>query len=92
MKGFFPISWTVITALGFFCGASGWAADVEGRIVAVDEDARTFIVGEFTFQVTDDTRFEDGLRDLSGLRPGQPVEVDFEVRDGRHYATEIELD
>lgn len=84
--------WTAIAALGFLCGSTAWADDVDGRITSIDADAQTFVVEGVTFHVTDRTKYEDGLNDFSGLQQDQRVEVDYEIRDGIHYATEIEPD
>lgn len=68
------------------------ADDLEGQIEAVDPGQRSFVVQGITFHVTDATDYDDGLRRFEDLRPGQKVEVDFVYRDGKHYATEIELE
>ncbi len=45
-----------------------------------------------TFHTLASTDYDDGLDRFEDLQVGQKVEVDFEYRDGRHIATEIELD
>jgi cold shock CspA family protein len=42
--------------------------------------------------VNQSTDYDDGLKGFADLREGQKVEVDFEYRDGKHFATEIELE
>jgi cold shock CspA family protein len=42
--------------------------------------------------VTQSTDYDDGLKGFEDLREGQKVEVDFEYRDGKHFAIEIELE
>ncbi|AXY44049.1 DUF5666 domain-containing protein [Halomonas sp. JS92-SW72] len=68
------------------------ANEVEGHIEAVDPTNRTLMVQGITFEVSDRTDYDDGLRRFEDLEVGQRVEVDFEYRDGRHIATEIELE
>lgn len=68
------------------------ADDIEGVIEWVDPDARTLSVQGITFYTTSDTDYDDGLRQFGDLRVGQKVEVDFEYRNGRHIAEEIELE
>lgn len=66
------------------------ANDVEGEIESLDREEKTFEVQGITFHASEDTRFDDDLKSFDDLEEGQTVEVDFEYRDGRHYATEIE--
>ncbi|PMR72522.1 hypothetical protein C1H69_21275 [Billgrantia endophytica] len=68
------------------------ADDIEGVIEAVDAENRTLTVQGITFEVTDSTDYDDGLSRFEDLQEGQRVEVDFDYRDGRHIATEIELE
>lgn len=68
------------------------ADDIEGRIERIDAASRTLTLQGITFHTTDATDYDDGLRRFEDLRVGQKVEVDFVYRDGRHIATEIELD
>ena len=44
------------------------------------------------FYATPSTVYDDGLRRFADLAVGQKVEVDFEYRNGKHCATEIELE
>jgi len=73
---------------------SGVAAsnEVEGRVESVDAATETFIVQGISFRVTASTDFDDGLSGFHDLQPGQKVEIEFEYRDGRHIAREIELE
>lgn len=66
--------------------------EVEGPIQSVDPEARTITVQGITFEITDSTRYDDGLRRFEDMHEGQVVEVDFHYLDGRHIATEVELD
>ncbi|MDN3517235.1 DUF5666 domain-containing protein [Aquisalimonas lutea] len=68
------------------------ADDLEGRIESVDGGQESFVVQGIRFFVTAETDFDDGLRQFGDLRADQRVEVDFEYREGRHYAEEIELE
>ena len=78
-------------ALGAMAGLAH-ADDVEGVIERLDAANRTLTVQGITFITTARTDYDDGLKNFDSLRVGQRVEVDFEYRDGRHYATEIELE
>lgn len=66
------------------------ANDVEGKVDKLDREAKTVEVQGITFYVDDSTRFDDNLESIDDLEEGQMVEVDFEYRDGKHYAKEIE--
>lgn len=72
--------------------ATAWADDIEGTIESVDAQARSLTVQGITFFTTPTTDYDDGLKRFEDLRIGQRVEVDFDYRDGRHIAKEIELD
>ncbi len=82
------IAVAVITAWSF----AAFADDIEGRIASINPDEQSFVVQGITFFVTPTTDYDDGLRRFSDLQVDQKVEVDFVFRDGRHYATEIELE
>ncbi|TVP89623.1 MAG: DUF1344 domain-containing protein [Pseudomonadaceae bacterium] len=75
-----------------FAALQAHANDIEGVIESVDADARTLTVQGITFETTDRTDYDDGLKLFDDLRVGQKVEVDFDYVDGRHIATEIELE
>ncbi|AUN93976.1 DUF5666 domain-containing protein [Pseudazoarcus pumilus] len=81
-------------AAAMFVSAAGaaWADDIEGVIERVDVSERTLMVQGITFHTIASTDYDDGLKRFEDLREGQRVEVDFTYRDGRHFATEIELD
>ncbi|MBD3896959.1 hypothetical protein IEI94_13970 [Halomonas sp. ML-15] len=79
-------------ALSAFTLTAQAGNEVEGIIESVDAANRTLTVQGITFEVTDRTDYDDGLHRFEDLREGQRVEVDFEYRDGRHIATEIELE
>lgn len=68
------------------------ADDVEGRIESINPGEQSFVVQGIRFFVTKSTDYDDGLKQFADLKEGQKVEVDFEYRDGKHFATEIELD
>lgn len=68
------------------------ADDIEGRIEAVNPADQSFVVQGITFYATPSTDYDDGLRSFADLAVGLKVEVDFRYVDGRHIATEIELD
>ncbi len=81
-------------AAAMFASATSavWADDLEGVIERVDASARTLVMQGITFHTVASTDYDDGLQRFEDLREGQRVEVDFTYRDGRHFATEIELD
>lgn len=66
------------------------ANDVEGEVEKLDREEKSLEVQGITFYTNDSTRYDDELKSFDDLEEGQMVEVDFEYRDGRHYATEIE--
>lgn len=68
------------------------ADDVEGHIESINQSEQSFVVHGIKFFVTQTTDYDNGLKELADLRKGQKVEVDFEYRDGKHFATEIELE
>lgn len=87
----------VRTSLLAFClctvsPLTAWANDLEGHIESVNAGEQSFVVQGITFHVTERTDYDDGLRTFEDLAVGQRVEVDFEYREGRHYALEIELE
>lgn len=81
----------VAASLAVLAGAAQ-ADDIEGRVERVDAEARTLTVQGITFHTTERTDYDDGLRSFDDLKEGQRVEVDFKYKDGKHVATEIELD
>lgn len=84
---------TAIAVLGLVTGAgAAHADDVEGLIERIDAATQTLVVQGITFHTTERTDYDDGLKRFADLKVGQRVEVDFDYRDGRHIATEIELD
>lgn len=83
---------TAVAAVLASSAASAWADDIEGTIESVDAAASTLTVQGITFHTTATTDYDDGLKRFEDLRVGQRVEVDFDYRDGRHIATEIELE
>jgi hypothetical protein len=74
------------------CSGLTLADDIEGLIQSINRSEQSFVVQGIRFFVTPSTDYDDGLKRFSDLREGQKVEVDFEYRDGRHFATEIELE
>jgi hypothetical protein len=81
----------VAAAFAALAGAAH-ANDIEGVIEHIDAANRSVTVQGITFYTTDATDYDDGLDRFEDLRVGQRVEIDFEYRDGRHIATEIELE
>lgn len=83
---------TFAAAMMAFAASAAQANDLEGVVEAVNPTAGTLTVQGIVFHVTPTTDFDRPLRRLADLTPGQRVEVDFVYRDGKHIATEIELD
>lgn len=79
------LAWGTLSSLAF-------ANDIEGTITQIDVDRRTLTVQGITFHTTASTDYDDGLERFEDLRVDQKVEVDFEYREGRHIATEIDLE
>lgn len=73
---------------------SGYALadDIEGKIESVNQGDQSFVVQGIQFFTDQSTDYDDGLKSFNDLQVGQLVEVDFKYRDGKHYATEIELE
>lgn len=71
---------------------SAQADDIEGKIEAINAEAQSFVVQGITFFTETTTDYDDGLKTFADLKVGQNVEVDFEYRDKRHIAIEIELE
>lgn len=68
------------------------ANDIEGKIDSINKDDRSFVVQGITFFADEKTDYDDGLKNFESLQVGQVVEVDFDYRDGKHHATEAELE
>ncbi len=66
-------------------GVSAWAAEMEGKIQAVDTSDRTLVLDN-GMRVT----VADGVA-IEGLREGNEVKVTFEERDGKNVATLVEV-
>lgn len=81
----------------FICATLSFSAmafsdDIEGVIESVAQNSQSLVVQGITFYTTEQTDYDDGLKSFSDLKPGQTVEVDFNYQEGKHYATEIELE
>lgn len=79
----------VTAALALGMGAAA-AADIKGRITAIDPTAKTFTVNSEVIYVTDKTDYENDYKRFEDLRQGHYVEVDIDRRDGRLYADDVE--
>lgn len=90
MKTHLTTSLLALTLVLF--STSSLANDVEGHIETIDTDNESFVVQGIQFFVTPSTVYDDGPQSLFDLAEGQKVEVDFEYRDGKHYAIEVELE
>ncbi|MFZ7126704.1 MAG: DUF5666 domain-containing protein [Desulfobacterales bacterium] len=66
------------------------ADDLEGRVDSVNSSNRSFTLQGIEFFVTPSTDYDDGLESFDDLNAGQKIEVDFEYRNGKHIAVEIE--
>ncbi len=65
--------------------------DGRGHIDSVNLCSHSFTLNGKTFYATESTRYRDGLKGFADLHPGQKVEVHYDLRDGRSYASKIEL-
>ncbi len=65
------------------------ANEIEGPVEAIDRGSRTFKAEGITFHITEETDFDD-FDSLEEMKVGHEVEVDFEYRDGKHFALEVE--
>jgi hypothetical protein len=72
------------------CSSVVLADNVEGKISAINSKAKTLVVQGKTFYVTPDTNFDDNLGSFKGLKVGQRVDVDYDRKNGKRYAAEIE--
>lgn len=63
--------------------------EVEAVLDAVDPDAGTFAVLGATFEINEDTSFDDVDR-LADLQAGDRVEITYDVVDGTRLALEVE--
>lgn len=71
---------------------AAWADDLKGVIQSVNSSNQSFVVEGITLWVTPSTEYTDGLQNFSSLKPGQRVEVDVVIRNGKHYVKEVDLD
>ena len=81
----------------FTCAALSFSTmafsdDLEGVIESIALDSQSLVVQGIRFYATDKTDYDDGLKSFADLKSGQVVEVDFNYQEGKHYATEIELE
>ncbi|NUO08860.1 MAG: hypothetical protein HUU08_09320 [Candidatus Brocadia sp.] len=89
MKNYFRALLVVLFLV--LCSIPALADDLEGRIESINKSEQSFVVQGIRFFVTQSTDYDDGLKGFADLKEGQKVEVDFEYRDGKHFAIEIEL-
>lgn len=82
----------VVSCAALSFSALAFSDDIEGLIESVAADTQSLVVQGITFYTTEKTDYDDGLKTFADLKPGQVVEVDFKYQDGKHYATEIELE
>lgn len=85
---------TLLVASAFALGAgigTAWADDIVGPVESIDTEARSFNLQGVTVYTDGRTEYEDGLSRFEDLQAGQEVEVEINIRDGRHLAEEIEL-
>ncbi|MDX2465118.1 MAG: DUF5666 domain-containing protein [Porticoccus sp.] len=81
----------------FTCAALSFSTmvfsdDLEGVIESIALDSQSLVVQGIRFYATEKTDYDDGLKGFADLKSGQVVEVDFNYQEGKHYATEIELE
>lgn len=84
---------SLLAGLSLVFSAAAFADnEVKGQIESIKKGSQSFVVGGTEFFVTPATKYEDGLKGFEDLRQGLRVEVDYHQRDGKHYATEVELE
>lgn len=66
------------------------ANDVEGEVKKLDRDEKSLEVQGITFYTDERTHYAHGMHNFDDLKEGEMVEVDFDYRGDRHYATKIE--
>lgn len=66
--------------------------DLKGTIDSVDAGNGSFVVQGVTIHTDDRTDWDDGLTGIGDLKQGMAVDIEYNSRDGRNYAEEIELD
>lgn len=74
------------------CSTLATADDIDGKIESINQDDKSFVVKGIRFFATETTDYDKRLKGFADLKVGQRVEVDFDYRDNKHFATEIELD
>lgn len=72
------------------CSTVVLADNVEEKISAINSKSKTLVVQGKTFYVTKNTNFDDHLGSFQGLKVGQRVDVDYDRKNGKRYASEIE--
>jgi hypothetical protein len=79
-------------SLALFAAGAIADDDLKGTIDSVDPANGSFVVQGITIHTDDRTDYDDGLTGIGDLQPGMRVDVEYESRQGRNYAEEIELD
>ena len=82
LRGLLIVAWTGVTL----------AEDLEGQIEKVNHKELLLVVQGIAFFATPSTDYDGGLKGFDDLKEGQKVEVDFEYSEGKHFATEVELE
>jgi hypothetical protein len=92
MKNHIKVLLLISFLLMFVSGPAFAKDEIKGRIESIDPVGQSFVVKGTRFFVTQSTDYEEHLKGFSGLRVGQKVEVEYKNRDGKNFATEIELE
>ncbi|MFA7553932.1 MAG: DUF5666 domain-containing protein [Spongiibacteraceae bacterium] len=86
------INKVVLAGLALTFSSLVFSNDLEGVVESVDQAAQSFKVQGITFYTSENTDYDDGLKQFADIEVDQRLEVDFKYQDGKHYATEIELE
>jgi hypothetical protein len=92
MKNHIKVLLLISFLLMFVSGPAFAKDEIKGRIESIDPVEQSFVVKGTRIFVTRSTDYEDHLKGFTGLREGQKVEVEYKYRDGKNFATEIELE
>lgn len=79
-----------IPVSALFAGAAFAGNEVEGAVESVDQEEQSFVVEGIQMKSDDATEYENGYDSFEDLEEGEDVDVEFEYRDGEHFATGVD--
>lgn len=79
-----------VPVLALFSGAVFAGSGVEGSVESVDQEDQSFVVEGIQMKADETTEYENGLESFQDIEEGQDLDVEFEYRDGEHFATGVE--